>query len=103
VSETVFRFHMAPGSKPLLGNSVKSSLIVEIMCQLIGRNLFSDMDEHVLSCEPLSDHRTIVLKNIINQYLVIRLHHHQAKSYTRILQGEKVRTFLNKTVTFKGQ
>lgn len=101
-SESVFRLHMKPGAKPSVVDSLKSTLLVEILTRLVGLNLFAGIDEHVLSSEPLSDHRTMLMKEIIQQYLVIRLHH-QAKSYTRVLQGEKVRSFLNKTVTFKGQ
>lgn len=101
-TESVFRSLMAPGSKPVYAANLKSSITTQIMGKLVGRELFNNLSEHLQTCEPTNDHRNQLLKIIIQQYLTVRLHH-QARSYTRCVQGEKVRSFLNKTVTFKGQ
>jgi hypothetical protein len=102
ISETVFRGQMPAASKPLCDANLKALLTSKVMGRLVGVNLFESLSEHLQSCDPHCDHRSRLLKDIIHHYLLIRLHH-QAKTYTRIVQGDKVRTFLNKTVTFKGQ
>jgi hypothetical protein len=102
VTETIFRSRMAPGEKPVYAVNLQSALTTWTLHNLINMNLFSDLSEHFLTCDPLTDHRNKLLVDIIHQYLLIRLHH-EAKTYTNTVQGEKVRSFLTKTVTFKGQ
>jgi len=87
-----------PPSRTLL----RQSLVNEVMAQLIMSDLFTSLNEHSMESDPLNDHRVRLIKLICNQYLTIRFYH-AGKVFTHSLQGDRVRSVLNKTVIFKGQ
>lgn len=101
-SESCFRSNMGPNDKPLLTPNLKRMLVSDVLSSFVGSDIFSELDEHSFDCELLRDHRTSLMKQVIETFITIRLYH-QGKSFTRSLHPENVRSTLNKTVIFKGQ
>lgn len=62
-------------------------------------DFLSKMD-HMMQQGPLSDHRTQLLKLILNKYFTVRLHHHGTSKKDSI---RRIRNFHTKLITFKNQ
>ena len=102
-SESCFRAKMGPKDKPLLLPNLKSVLVNDVLQSFVGSQaVFPELDEHLLDSEPLHDHRSSLMRQCIDTYLTIRLHH-QAKIFTQSLHPDNVRSNLSKTIIFKGQ
>ena len=101
-SEKCFRANMGPTDQPNLCGNLKSSLITEVLAQLIGKDIFTMLTDHSLESDVLDDHRIILMKKVVQTFMTIRLYHH-GKSFTRSLHPQTCRSSLNKTVIFKGQ
>ena len=99
IAEAVFKKEMVAGPRPPSSSNLKIVLLMKVLSELIGTNIFEAMHEHALETSPLSNHATNLAKSVASSYITIRLHH-QAKVFTRFQQGEKVRSVLNKTVIF---
>ena len=76
LSESHFRSVMAPGQQPVLASSLKQILINSVLRSCIGQQVFEDLIEHTSDSDPVDDHRVLLMKLVVDQYLVCRLHHH---------------------------
>ena len=102
LSESQFRSLMAPGQRPVVATGLKQTLINSVLRSCIGLDLFEDLTEHTFNSDPVDDHRVLLMKKVVEQYIVCRLHH-QAKCFSRAIHTHNRRSKLTKTVLFYGQ
>jgi len=102
MTESHFRSLMAPGQKPVLYSDLKTETCNSVLRAFVGVELFPDLLEHTFDSDPVDDHRVILMKKIVFEYLTCRLHH-QAKCFTRTMHLQSKRSKLTKTVLFCGQ
>jgi hypothetical protein len=103
LSEKCFRSLLHSNcNKPPSGHRVKSALVIQILSLLVDSDVFACLHEHLLYGDPTTDHRVRLMKQVCMQYLSIRFYN-AGKTFTQQLQGDKVRSVLNKTILFKGQ
>jgi len=101
-TESHFRSRMGPYEKPVIASSLKTGLVTDVLQSFIGSNIFSALMDHSTGTEPIRDHRVLLMKTVVDEYLTCRLHH-QAKCFTRSIHEQNKRSKLNKTVIFSGQ
>jgi DNA transposase THAP9 len=101
-SESRFRSTMGPFEKPVIAASLKAVLITDVLRSFIGSSIFSALMDHSTGTEPIRDHRVLLMKTVVDEYLTCRLHH-QGKCFTRSIHEQNKRSTLNKTVIFSGQ
>lgn len=88
-----------------LGQLQKKNLMQYLIIKSMRKlplNVYSTLDEHILDDNPFDNHKILLIKTLLFEYLKIRLIH-VAKQYTRQLQTNKIRSLNNKTTIFKGQ
>jgi len=102
ITEMHVRQNTGPNQKPLRGRGVNATIVNNVLAFLVGSTVFDGLSDHDLGNEPLSNHRVMLMKNIANEYTLIRLFH-QCKTVTRLVQGQSCRSVLGKTVLLKGQ
>jgi len=102
MTESHFRSLMAPGQKPVLSSDLKTEICNSVLRDFVGVELLPDLLEHTFDSDPIDDHRVILMKKIVFEYLTCRLHH-QAKCFTRTMHAQSKRSKLTKTVFFSGQ
>ena len=101
-SESHFRSIMAPGQQPALASSLKQRLTNSVLRSCFGLQVFEELIEHTFNSDPVDDHRVLLMKRVVEQYLVCRLHH-QAKCFSRSMHTHSKRSKVTKTVLFYGQ
>ncbi|KAH8031866.1 hypothetical protein HPB51_021055 [Rhipicephalus microplus] len=84
--------------KSLHANSDR--LMVEVLTEVFEQALFSELEPHLLDCDPLDNHIYVLVKKIANLYITIRLHH-ISKEINRKNSRSGVRTQLTRTIIFK--
>lgn len=75
-------------------------LMVEVLTEVFEQALFSELEPHLLDCDPLDNHIYVLAKKIANLYITIRLHH-ISKEINRKNSRSGVRTQLTRTIIFK--
>lgn len=77
--------------------------LVNKVCLFIDAPIFSKLDGHVLTCDPLNNHACILMQCIASLYIEIRLTHAAKLVNDRFTTERKVqRHFSNKLVLFNG-
>jgi hypothetical protein len=103
LSEKCFRNLLRTNcNKPPSSEQVKSALIIQILSLLVNSNVFDCLHDHILHGDPMADHRVRLMKQVCLQYLSVRFYN-AGRVFTQQLQGDRVRSVLNKTIIFKGQ
>lgn len=74
--------------------------MVEVLTEVFEQALFSELEPHLLDCDPLDNHIYVLAKKIANLYITIRLHH-ISKEINRKNSRSGVRTQLTRTIIFK--
>lgn len=88
-------------SQKLKQNSFFNKLIADCF-RNVPTNILNKIDDHILDCNPLENHKYLLIKLIFEQYLNIKLYH-VGKSTTLSFQKKSIRQKYNKTVIFSGQ
>lgn len=73
-SESCFRSRMGPNDKPLLVSNLKGILTNDVLGSFVGSHLiFSELSDHCLDSEILRDHRSALMRLVVETYLTVRL------------------------------
>lgn len=86
----------------LASRMLAAKISAATMATLIGKDLFRNLNEHMIDNAPLESHSQHLVRAIVDKYLDIRMHH-AAKTTTQRLHQEKVRQKHTKLTQFKGQ
>lgn len=77
-----------------------TQMISKVTAILLSTDLFIELFEHSIENTSAENHRTLLIKSITKTYLIIRIHYITKRIE---ISKDKVRSFLTKTVIFKGQ
>ena len=102
VSESHFRSHMGPSEKPVATTNLQDLLTCGVLQSFIGADIFTGLTDHTFDTDPVDDHRVLLMKRVVDEYMRCRLYY-QGKSYSRNIQGENKRSKLTKSILFCGQ
>ena len=90
------------GALPQHSNNFVSTLTLSVVTELTEKNIFLDLNDHMLESTVQSNHVYTLMKCITQCFIKIRMHA-LARSYTEKITGKKVRKQLSKLVLFKHQ
>ena len=83
-------------------NNINKIILTNTFKNLNVNLLFTNLDNHVLDCEVLENHKYYFIRLIIEVYTKVMLFH-IGKQYTLSQHKEYVREKLTKTIHFMGQ
>lgn len=101
VSEKILREYQARiGSKYLGQQRNLLQMINKVSAKVLPTQVFCKLKDHSLEQSLYDDHRNLLIKSIAQKYFKIRIHYITKKLS---IPTEKIRTYLTKTIIFKGQ
>lgn len=102
-TEKVLREQILKAGSQFLGKKEIMTMMVNKVLSTYAAtqtNIFHSILDHTLEQDFEENHRNLLIKSICQTYIVIRIYHETKRANNK---DEKVRSFLTKTILFKGQ